>query len=624
MNLAASISVIAAVNAFAIAALASRIGSAPGLEHKRLFAFVALAASIYCACDVFSEAGVTAASTLLPVMRVQAMAAALHGTAWIVYAFAHLGIEAKRARTVAIVWGCLTGALALVPGVTFAEPIITIPIEWFGAEYRIPTPTTFGNVCYAIDTLVLAVPIALYVRHRKRRAGALLHAAGLGFLFLAAITDVLVTIGAYKAPFALSVGFIVSMATVGAAVTNAFVESARERQRLTENLEKLVEERTKDLVAAEAALLRSEHLAAVGKLSAGVAHEINNPSAAIRANLEYLRIGAANGALPNDAVETLDEALAASDRIAKIVRQLLDSTRAVATSVSGNASIARAVEHALADARPELGGRVRVDVAVPEGCAARGDDASLAQVFGNLLVNAAHAIPADRTDGEIVVRAETRESSVVVEVVDNGSGMPEDVQKRIFEPFFTTKPFGKGTGLGLSVSLGIVRSMGGNIEVESRPGRTTMRVVLAAPGTRTSVSRNRIEAAAPRTRLLLVDDDESVRNALFRSLRRTFAVTVATGVEDALAQLASEDVDVVLSDWHMPGGGGRRLYEELAARSPALASAMVFFTGGAPNPRDREWIASTGVPLLAKPLDAAALQKTIARRRVASEPSEPR
>src|SRR4029077_1917362 len=107
----------------------------------------------------------------------------------------------------------------------------------------------------------------------------------------------------------------------------------------------------------------------------------------------------------------------------------------------------------------------------------------LTQVFINLLVNAAHAIPAGRSDdNRITVRTHTDEHGrAVVEIEDTGQGMPPEIQARVFDPFYTTKEVGEGTGLGLSICHGIISGLGGQISIDSTPGRgTTMRVVLLA------------------------------------------------------------------------------------------------------------------------------------------------
>lgn len=475
MNVAAMLSVVAAMNSLGIAVLAWRMSTAPNWANKRLFALVALCASAYATCDVLSFLDVRD-ETFLWLMRVQGATATVHGGCWFLYTFAYLGI--RRPRTLAVVLAlCATlTALWLVPGCTITDEIVSFSVPWLGVTYKLQTTTPLGSLTFAVDAIALLVPLTLHLRARKRVRGAAAHAVGIGVIMLAGVHDVVVSTVGYHTPFLLAFAFLVSIATVAVSLTTAFVQSARELDTLTKRLEDLVEERTTKLLAAEVALAHAEKLAAIGKVSAGVAHEVNNPATAIASNLDYLRGSLRAGKLPHDAQECLDDSYDAIQRIATIVRQLLDSTRSAASPKSGSASIARAIDQALATVRPQLDRRVKVEIDAPRGLYVRGDESSLVQVLVNLLVNGAQAIPDTQELAVVRVTARGREGRVTLEVQDNGSGIPDHVRARLFEPFFTTKPLGKGTGLGLSVSLGLVRSMGGEIEVDTAPGSTTMRV----------------------------------------------------------------------------------------------------------------------------------------------------
>lgn len=475
MNVPAIVSIVAGINSIGVAALAWRISRAPNWTQKRYFALVALCAGVYAGCDALSFSAVGNEAILLA-MRVQGAAATLHGGAWFLYTFAYLRMGRPRTLTAMLAVCGVLSALWLVPGVMMTDQLSTFTVPWMGVTYTIQLTTSLGSATLAADGLILLVPIWLYLRARHRVRGAGLHAAGLSVIVGCGLYDVVLTVLLIELPFTLPLAFLVSIAAVGISVTTAFVDSANELDLLTKKLEHLVEERTSKLLATEYALARSEKLAAIGKLAAGVAHEINNPAAAVAANLQYLRSHFAQGALPEDAAECLDDSSDAIERIALIVRQLLDSTRTAASPKSGSASVGRAIEQAIATLRPQLDGRVQVEVDAQAELYARADESSLVQVLVNLIANGLQAIPPSQERALLRVRARESGGRITVEVHDNGSGIPEHVRGRLFEPFFTTKPLGQGTGLGLSVSLGLVRSMGGEIEVESGPGSTNVRV----------------------------------------------------------------------------------------------------------------------------------------------------
>jgi PAS domain S-box-containing protein len=270
-----------------------------------------------------------------------------------------------------------------------------------------------------------------------------------------------------------------------------------------------------------ARVVQSERLASLGMLSAGVAHEINNPLAYIANNLAVLDrdsrflldvLGLYERGRPEleaarpELVRQVDE-LADDFDLAYVkenMGQLLGSTRQgvkrvadIVQNLRGFARVDRAgdqqadVHEAIRAALEMIRGRlVRRGVAVEEHLglvpAVAGSPAQLNQVFLNLLINALQAIEeTHRADGRIAITTGAVDGEVLVEVVDNGCGIREDVLPHIFDPFFTTKGVGDGTGLGLSITHGMVQDNGGRMEVDSTFGQgTRFRVILAAAGER--------------------------------------------------------------------------------------------------------------------------------------------
>jgi CheY-like chemotaxis protein len=250
-----------------------------------------------------------------------------------------------------------------------------------------------------------------------------------------------------------------------------------------------------------------------------------------------------------------------------------------------------------------------VSVDAPVGLHAVGDTHQLEQVVVNLTVNAAQSIPATRR-GHVVIRATHEAEHVLVEVADDGVGIPDELQHRIFEPFFTTKALGEGTGLGLAVSMGLVRSLGGSLRLlESSSSGTRMGVNLRwspAGPSNDAVAAVVSHTAPKKLRLLLVDDEPAVRAALRRVLATRFSVETADGVTSALELVRTRDFDVVVCDVMMPDGGGGRLHEELARWRPDLAARTVFVTGASVEHAARE-LQVDRRRILTKPLDVDAL-----------------
>ena len=372
-------------------------------------------------------------------------------------------------------------------------------------------------------------------------------------------------------------------------------------------------------------LILADRMVSLGTLAAGVAHEINNPLAYVLANVEMLveEIGGMDAAaLPAQAADWLQlarEAREGAGRIREIVRSLMTFSRAekekrVVLDVQPVIELAIRMSHNQIRHRARL---VRDYGPMPN---VEADESRLGQVFINLLVNAAQAVPEGNADGqEIRIVTSTDDAGrAVVEVRDTGPGIPEDVLSRIFDPFFTTKPIGVGTGLGLSICHGLVTSMGGQITAANGPTRgAVFRVALPAASARDEgASAGRAGAVAACLRgaaVLVVDDERAVGVSLARVLRG-HDVTVVTSAKEALDRiLADEHFDVVLADLMMPEMSGMDLYDELARRRPRLAERMVFVTGGAFTPAAKEFLDRVPNERLDKPFTTAAVRALVER-----------
>jgi CheY-like chemotaxis protein len=232
--------------------------------------------------------------------------------------------------------------------------------------------------------------------------------------------------------------------------------------------------------------------------------------------------------------------------------------------------------------------------------------------------NAVQAIPEGRIE-ENTIRVRLHSDGrdrVVLEVSDTGLGIPESVVGHIFDPFFTTKPVGVGTGLGLFICHGIVKSMHGDIAVETQPGRgTTFRVTLPVAGgdvAAKAVPADERPAPINRMRILIIDDEEAIGRVLVHLLGRDHDVVVDRRASDALALLQKgASFDVVLCDVMMPGMSGTEFYEKLADVAPEIAPRVVFLTGGAFTAATRDFLERVPNLRLEKPFDIKTLQDAI-------------
>jgi two-component system NtrC family sensor kinase len=276
----------------------------------------------------------------------------------------------------------------------------------------------------------------------------------------------------------LATGTLATAVPVGGAAEIArlaisFNRMARDLRVDRASLETRVEEllrATRELRKTQDQLIRSEKLASVGRLSAGIAHEIGNPLAAILGFVELLQ----SGGLPEaDEREFLRRVKHEVERIHRIIRELLDYSRADAQPPSADeeADLTRVVEEAVKLVAPQKDLRgINIERRFAEDLPrVRGSESELIQLVLNLLLNAADAVSGD---GSILIEvADEAPSELLLAVSDSGPGIADDVRDKLFEPFVTTKPPGKGTGLGLAVSQAIVLRLGGSIRAENQPPR---------------------------------------------------------------------------------------------------------------------------------------------------------
>lgn len=363
-------------------------------------------------------------------------------------------------------------------------------------------------------------------------------------------------------------------------------------------------------------LMLTDRMASLGTLAAGVAHEVNNPLAYAHISLHTLgrQLAEIERGRPAeiDHLQAMRETLAAAqhgiDRVRTIVGDLKTFSRPDDETIEP-VDVHRVLESAISMAGKELRHRARLVRDYGEVPAVLANDARLGQVFLNLLVNAAQALPEERA-AKNTIRLRTSAPApgyVTIDVIDDGPGIPPDILERVFVPFVTTKPSGVGTGLGLSICHRIVTRLGGQIEVESSPERgTTVHITLPAAARSLTPLPAPNVAASPeperRARVLVVDDEPVLLSTLESLLATSHDVVTAASGRRALEILDGDSgFDMILCDLMMNEITGMDVYEHVQSTQPELAERIVFMTGGAFTNATRRFLAQLDNPCLDKP-----------------------
>jgi PAS domain S-box-containing protein len=372
-------------------------------------------------------------------------------------------------------------------------------------------------------------------------------------------------------------------------------------------------------------LLFAERMISVGRLAAGVTHELNTPLGYIGSNVTLMRMqlerARAGASLDLSGLRTALDAISEGAERMRVIMSDLGAFSQQEGRAPGTVDVNRLIQASVHIVSNELRDHATVvyDFAdeVPPVVA---NESKLGQVFINLLLNAAHAIAeAGRERGEIQIgTCVDGAGRAVVTVRDNGAGIAPSTLARIFEPFFTTKEIGKGTGLGLAVCESIVTSIGGRIEVESELGRgSSFRVILPAAPTSASKVAHAVRSSDAGGRVLVIDDSANFRTSLKQLLDVSgFDVAVADSGASALTQiLRSPTPDVILCDLMMPGMTGMEFHDALTRERPDLARRIVFLTGGVFTPDAGRFLDRVDNLRIEKPFDLPELLAIIERAR---------
>ena len=387
----------------------------------------------------------------------------------------------------------------------------------------------------------------------------------------------------------------------------ALVRDVSERKKL--------DDETRDIYHQ---LLQAEKMAALGQTVSGVAHELNNPLATILSWAERL---SQRTTLEEPVRRGLETILSESERAARIVRNLLTFARKRQTT-RAMVDVNQVVRETLALRAYEQ--RV-TNVIVIDALAAGlpnvfADGHQVQQVLLNIVINAEQAMLSANGRGILVVRTwhDADQETVILEINDDGPGIPDDLQPKIFEPFFTTKEVGKGTGLGLSVAYAIVQEHSGRIRLESRPNvGTSFYVELPVTGAKLPpvpaprTNPGPVEAVAGAS-ILIVEDEVKLASAVVDALRDAgYLVEHAMDGEEALTKVQAQAFDLVICDLKMPRVDGMAFYRMLSAAAPGLAKRVIFVTGDVAGTDAEKFLEESGCRWLAKPFRLGDLLRAV-------------
>ncbi len=382
-----------------------------------------------------------------------------------------------------------------------------------------------------------------------------------------------------------------------------------------ERLDRMVDERSRELLALQESRARDRRLSAVGQLAAGVMHDVNNALNPILAAAWLLDHHAHDPEAVRDyarrisrAAETGAESAA---RVGRFLRQEpIDAGRRTVVDLSVVGEEALQLTEPLVAERATTGARVVFARELERGVAVHGIDGELREAVLNLVQNAVDAMP---TGGTLTLRTFVRDGFACLELADTGVGMTDDVRDRAFEPFFSTKGAG-GSGLGLSEVYGIVRRHRGRVDITSAPRHGTtvhMSFPVAAPGEAASRT-DAVPAPSSRLRILLLEDHADGREFMRRVLLEGGHVVDAVATcADVRARFADPGLayDVFITDIGLPDGSGWELVRDARTVHPAMHVGVV--TGWEPTVRSAD--AGTADFILRKPLRAAELLASLAR-----------
>lgn len=385
-----------------------------------------------------------------------------------------------------------------------------------------------------------------------------------------------------------------------ASQVSIFIENAQLFHQLKQTL--------KDLKQAQDQMVQAEKLRAMGEMASGVAHDFNNLLAVILGNIQLL-LHQFDRLTPEEIRERLQTIEQSSKDGAETVRRIQEFSGMRKDKEFAPLSLNELITDVTNVTQPRwkeqtLKKGIQIELTKKLGKIPKilGNPAELREVLTNIVFNAVDAMP---NGGEIAITTSVQaEDWVEVRIADTGIGMTEEVKKRVFDPFFTTKGV-TNTGLGMSVSYGIIKRHGGEILIESQPGKGTTFIIHLPTGYVNEIPEEKVVRPAALTptvqgtegaRILVIDDEDSVRKILYQMLKaKGYQVVVASSGEEGIERFKQEPFDLVFTDLGMPRMSGWEVGRALKEIDPKIPIALITGWGVELN---REKMKETGIDLV--------------------------
>jgi signal transduction histidine kinase/CheY-like chemotaxis protein len=629
MPIPAALALVALSLEIACAAVMFFIARAPGWSRVRLMGLIATSAAAYCAVNLVSFSLSSDAPLLRWVFEINLLNAAIHACMWIWFTFADADGSwcsvPRWARWQGLAALVAAAAVAVAGAATDPDSAFTVSPGLRGVSTIGYQLTTAGNVvAVLIVSILVSCGWEYFRRARSGQPGARGILVGFALFGLCIVEEALVAAGTIEFYFLSDVGYLFIVVPLAGQLIGRFSDDARRLSQLSVELATEVEARTSERDAARESLVEQQRLAALGRLAAGVGHEINNPLQYVISNLEELE-SAESAREPSWQHNALSNAIEGAERIRRVVEGL---RRYGAVSERFEpVALHDVVRTALRIAEPQLRAVANIRTTLNPVPHVLGDEGQLVQCVVNHLVNAAQSLVGTRERGESEIAITTgtcKNGSARVLISDNGNGFPEDLLPRLGEPYVSTRVQQGGTGLGIFLSHGLIVAHGGTLSLRNaETGGAVVEICLPAaaiPPSEGAVQNEPLteriaDPAARRARhILLVDDEPALVAVLQRGLSRLgHTVVAARDGAEALALAQNDAFDVVLSDLMMPHMSGAELAAALADQHPRLRERMLIMTGGAVSDEHSAFLERADVIVVEKPVRLAELAAIIDR-----------